>query len=745
MRLRIYLKVALAIAMTLLITMPIAAQASQAFGATPAPTWSSLGAPSVTPGGRSDAGFAYDAARGQTVLFGGFCGSAWQPCNETWIFDGTTWTHIATDPAHTPPARAWMTMAYDPIHQVVVMFGGFCSPCDSEVLGDTWTWNGEEWTEQFPVHNPPARAHAPLVFDSVRDNVLMYGGWAPGTFLDDTWTWNGSDWTQDNVPGPGPRHSVALAFDQSTGTAVLFGGAAANGEPEGGTWTWDGANWTPQTPAQSPSDRQGAAIAYSSSLGQVVLFGGVGVNGYHPWTPLGDTWTWDGDNWIPQSPSVTPPAREGGMMTADPSTGNVVMYGGNGSDDAGNFVRLDDTMWAFGSPEPQSIWFGPLSDQTYGAGPIPLIATASSGLPVTYTASGTCTVSDTTLTVTAVGTCTVTASQPGNASWAAATPVMQTLTMTPAPLTISAVSVSRTYGATIPVLVPTYSGFVAGDTAASLTTAPTCTTDATASSPVGTYSVTCSGAIDPNYSFTYVSGTLTIAIADRFVTPTNTTLTMAAPGFLALTNASGATVVISTQPAGKLILGSGGAFTYVPETGFSGSDSFAYRLNTNGILSAPVIVTIYVVGTGMNCSKCNLSGLTVPSVSLTGANLSSANLSGTRLTSANLTGANLSSAALSYAALDHANLTGANVSGVVLSNASLTYANLTGANLAKATLTGAALIGATLTGANLSGANLSGATLTGATLTGVAWSNAVCPDGSNSGKNGGTCVGHLNH
>ena len=421
--------------------------------------------------------------------------------------------------------------------------------------------------------------------------------------------------------------------------------------------------------------------------------------------------------------------------------------------------------FAIGLPtqQPQSITFGSLASQTYGAGPVALTASATSGLEVGYSSTGPCAVGGPTLTITGAGTCTVTASQAGDATWGAASSVSQSFTITPAPLTVAALTLSRAYGVANPAFTPTYSGFVAGDTAASLSPQPTCATTATASSPVGTYPITCSGAVDPNYSFTYVPGALTIAIADRFVTPTNTTLNVAAPGFLALTSAPGATVVISTQPTGKLTLGSGGAFTYVPKSGFSGTDSFAYRLNTNGSLSAPVTVTIYVVGTGMNCSKCNLSGLTLSGVNLTGANLSSANLTGTRLTStnltganlssavlayaaltyANLTGANLSSATLSYAALDHANLTGANLSSAVLSNATLTYANMTGANLSKATLAGANLTGATLTGANLTSANLAGATFQSASVTGVSWSNAVCPDGTNSSKAGGTCVGHL--
>ena len=271
--------------------------------------------------------------------------------------------------------------------------------------------------------------------------------------------------------------------------------------------------------------------------------------------------------------------------------------------------------------------------------------------------AGPCTVSGSTLAVTGVGTCTVTASQTGNASWAAATPVSQAFRIAPAALTITAPSVSRTYGVSNPAFTPALSGFVNGDSAASLTTRPTCTTTAASISPVGTYTINCLGAVDPNYSFSYVAGILRIAIADRFVTQTNTTLNVAAPGFLSLTSAPGATVVISTKPAGKLTLGSSGAFTYVPKTGFTGTDSFAYRLSLGGTLSAPVTVTIYVVGMGVNCAKCNVSGLGLSGANLLGANLASANMAGARLDHAILALSNLSGADLSYATLDHANLT----------------------------------------------------------------------------------------
>jgi uncharacterized membrane protein len=75
----------------------------------------------------------------------------------------------------------------------------------------------------------------------------------------------------------------------------------------------------------------------------------------------------------------------------------------------------------------QTISFGPLSYQVLGAAPFPVSATASSGLTVYFSSRtpAVCTVSGATVTLAAVGTCTIRASQPGNADYAAATPVNQ--------------------------------------------------------------------------------------------------------------------------------------------------------------------------------------------------------------------------------------------------------------------------------------------------------------------------------
>ena len=89
------------------------------------------------------------------------------------------------------------------------------------------------------------------------------------------------------------------------------------------------------------------------------------------------------------------------------------------------------------------------------------------------------------------------------------------------------------------------------------------------------------------------------------------------------------------------------------------------------------------------------------------------------------------------------------VSGQVdFANADLSHRNLRDVNLSGAILTGANLrfsdlAGGFLPNANLTNANLRGADLRHADIAGVTWSNTICPDGTNSNGDGGTCQSHL--
>ena len=168
----------------------------------------------------------------------------------------------------------------------------------------------------------------------------------------------------------------------------------------------------------------------------------------------------------------------------------------------------------------QTITFPTLASPVIdGASPVTLNATASSGLTVSYTVSGPATLSGSTLTFTGTGTVVVTASQAGNSSYGAATPVPQTIIVNPAPLSVTVNSATRAYGAANPTFSGTPTGFVNGDTAVS--TGLNYSSTATTASQPGPYTITASLAnltAAQNYLLNVTHGTLTVTAAANAIT-----------------------------------------------------------------------------------------------------------------------------------------------------------------------------------------------------------------------------------
>lgn len=87
------------------------------------------------------------------------------------------------------------------------------------------------------------------------------------------------------------------------------------------------------------------------------------------------------------------------------------------------------------------------------------------------------------------------------------------LTVNKAPLTITATNQTKVLHAANPALTATYSGFVLGQTPASLTGVLTCTTTSTTLTAVGSFPITCSGQTSTNYAITFVAGNLSVLYA----------------------------------------------------------------------------------------------------------------------------------------------------------------------------------------------------------------------------------------
>ena len=100
--------------------------------------------------------------------------------------------------------------------------------------------------------------------------------------------------------------------------------------------------------------------------------------------------------------------------------------GGTGSDTADGSGTLTVAQAS------QTITFGALSDKTDGDPDFNVSATASSGLAVSFSASGSCTVSGTLVHIAGAGSCTLTAAQAGDTNYSAASSVQQSFTINPA-------------------------------------------------------------------------------------------------------------------------------------------------------------------------------------------------------------------------------------------------------------------------------------------------------------------------
>ena len=180
----------------------------------------------------------------------------------------------------------------------------------------------------------------------------------------------------------------------------------------------------------------------------------------------------------------------------------------------GNYTITYDTGLLTVSPAALTITASP-QDKTYGVGlNLGTTAFTTAGLVnsdsvtgVTLASSGATATADVSGSPYAITPSAATGTGLGNYTITYDT---GSLTVNPAALTITADNKTMDCGAAVPSLTASYSGFVNGDTSASLTTPPTLTTTATSASPAGSYDIDVSGAADPNYNITYVTGTLTV-------------------------------------------------------------------------------------------------------------------------------------------------------------------------------------------------------------------------------------------
>ena len=241
------------------------------------------------PPGRILGGAAYDEKRNMLVLYGGRPVDLGKCSQETWEWDGQTWTQKDAQP---PTACDHVRMVYDAASGESILFSGL--DVSENAVNETWSWDGNEWKLLSEV-GPESRGHFGFVYDPSHEQALLYGGYT-STVTDEFWAWKDGSWQEVNFPGPGSLSHFGMTYDTDENALYIFGGATSTSTFSSltdKTWVLSEGNWRELNLDASPSERGAAAMGYDPVRKRIVLYGGFDASRNN----FEDTWEWDGQRW----------------------------------------------------------------------------------------------------------------------------------------------------------------------------------------------------------------------------------------------------------------------------------------------------------------------------------------------------------------------------------------------------------------------------------------------------------------
>jgi len=176
-----------------------------------------------------------------------------------------------------------------------------------------------------------------MIFDSARQEIVMYGGADGKKNFTEGWTWNGESWTCPQFESSAPTfYNAPLIYDRRREWAMTF-----MGTEWGGTWIWEGTTWRKVNLSSQPPLRDHATLVYDPVRDHSILFGGM----QNESSLFNDTWIFDGKKWSRLSTPGAPPQRYKAVAFYDPVRRSVILYGGEGM---GSFYG---DMWELILPE----------------------------------------------------------------------------------------------------------------------------------------------------------------------------------------------------------------------------------------------------------------------------------------------------------------------------------------------------------------------------------------------------------
>src|SRR5690606_5951708 len=211
-------------------------------------TWNLLN-PANSPSARIGAQLVYDYARGVAVLYGGLASNITipPPTNETWEWDGTNWSQAS--PTASAGNRYRYGACFDFLSNRIVMYGGNTTQLLGMPNNQTWEYEGSTWSLVTTTGNPGPRDRPAMCFAAAIGKSVMFGGADGSGLTDTTWLYDGvlHSWTQVAIAGAKPpaRNGASMTYDSVRHVCILTGGQDLAGALSD-TWTFDGQSWIEQ-------------------------------------------------------------------------------------------------------------------------------------------------------------------------------------------------------------------------------------------------------------------------------------------------------------------------------------------------------------------------------------------------------------------------------------------------------------------------------------------------------------------
>lgn len=201
--------------------------------------------------------------------------SNWQSPSGIWRLEGATWRRVHDG----VPMASTLCIASHPLTTEILAFGADTSV--TPAVSATWRID-DGYTRLQPTNVPPRRVDAGLAFCPTTSEFVLFGGFDSQNLLTDTWTWNGVDWTQ-RFPAANPPDPRELVTDPSGGVLALR--RIVSTAPD--QWLWDGTNWTQGALFAAPNSWEFAHADHDPVRNRVVAVMEYG----NAWEWDGATWT----------------------------------------------------------------------------------------------------------------------------------------------------------------------------------------------------------------------------------------------------------------------------------------------------------------------------------------------------------------------------------------------------------------------------------------------------------------------